>query len=260
MIWCRFAHEGRVRYGALEGEEILVIEGLPFARPSAGDERLPLDSARLLPPTCPTTFFCVGLNYRAHIEEARERGNTAATVPERPEIGYRANNALIGHRAQIVVPSDMPGTLEAEPEVVAVIGRHVRNATREEAHEAIFGWTIGNDVSARGWQHTDRTNWRSKNCDTFKPMGPWIVTDADPDGATTRLLVNGAERGRFATGEMIFDAVDYIVAISRYSTLVPGDVIWMGADRTAAIAPGDTVDIEITGIGRLSNPVVAEAA
>jgi 2-keto-4-pentenoate hydratase/2-oxohepta-3-ene-1,7-dioic acid hydratase in catechol pathway len=264
MIWCRFTRSGRPRFGIVEGETIRPVEGSPFqdSKPSqsgnSNGKLLALAEVKLLPPTWPTTFFCVGLNYRGHIEHARALGNPVAKLPARPEVGYRANNALIGHEADIVVPADLPGPLEAEPEVAAVIGRQARNATRDEARAAILGWTIGNDVSARAWQRSDRTLWRAKNCDTFKPMGPWIVTDADPSDATTTMRVNGANVSSFATGEMIFDAIDYIVEITRYITMMPGDVLWMGADGTAPIAPGDTVEIHVTGIGTLRNRVVSQ--
>jgi 2-keto-4-pentenoate hydratase/2-oxohepta-3-ene-1,7-dioic acid hydratase in catechol pathway len=258
MIWCRFLRNGRARFGVVEGETILPVEGSPFQGSKPNGKLIALSEVKLLPPTCPTTFFCVGLNYRGHIEHARALGNPVAKLPDRPEVGYRANNALVAHEDDIVVPADLSGPLEAEPEVAAVIGRGIRNASPDEARAAIFGWTIGNDVSARAWQRADRTLWRAKNCDTFKPMGPWIATDADPSEATTTMRVNGVNVSSFATGEMIFDAVDYIVEITRYITMMPGDVLWMGADGTSPIAPGDTVEIHITGIGTLRNRVVSQ--
>ena len=258
MIWCKFVRNGRPRFGVIEGESIRPVEGSPFQGSKPNGKLLALSEVKLLPPTWPTTFFCVGLNYRGHIEHARAGGNPAAKLPDRPEVGYRANNALVAHEDDIVVPTDLSGPLEAEPEVAAVIGREIRNASPDEARAAIFGWTIGNDVSARAWQRMDRTLWRAKNCDTFKPMGPWIVTDADPSEATTTMRVNGVNVSSFATGEMIFDPVDYIVEITKYITMMPGDVLWMGADGTAPIAPGDTVEIHITGIGTLRNRVVSQ--
>ncbi len=144
----------------------------------------------------PSTFFCVGLNYRAHIEHALARGYKAAALPERPEVGYRANNALVGHEAEIVRPADYDGRLEAEPELVAVIGKRIRHVrSTDEARDAIFGWTIGNDVSARAWQDADRTFWRSKNADTFKPMGPWIVERLRPTSPRTTTLAIGGGSG-----------------------------------------------------------------
>ena len=113
-------------------------------------------------------------------------------------------------------------------------------------------------MSERSWQAEDRTLWRAKNTDTFKPMGPWIETRFDLDVAMTRVRVNGRQVIEFPTNRMIFGVIDYLVEITRYITLHPGDVIWMGTEGHAdPIGAGDTVDIEITGIGTLSNPVIA---
>jgi 2-keto-4-pentenoate hydratase/2-oxohepta-3-ene-1,7-dioic acid hydratase in catechol pathway len=253
--WCRFAYGGTARLGVVENDRVLAAEGIPFDGARVTGESYPLADVRLLPPTLPFTFFCVGFNYRAHVLHSLAKGSAAARMPQRPEVGYRANNALMGHGETIIIPADCPGDVEAEGELVAVIGRRARRCSRAEAEAAIFGWTIGNDVSAREWQRNDRTFWRAKNADTFKPMGPWIVTDIDPRRSTTRVRVNGNAACEFATGDMIFDAVDYIVEISRYITLHPGDVLWMGAESTVKIVPGDVVDVEISGIGTLSSKV-----
>ena len=98
----------------------------------------------------------------------------------------------------------------------------------------MFGWTIGNDVSERTWQANDRTLWRAKNCDTFKPMGPWIVTDADLDAMVTTIRLNGQVTETFKTNNMIFDAPTYIAEVSKYCTIMPGDVMWMGTDGVPA--------------------------
>lgn len=258
MIWCRVLTDGAPRFAQVDGDALALVEGTPFDPPRPTGEQLALADAALLPPTIPSTFFCVGLNYRKHIEHALARGYKAAALPTRPEVGYRANNALVGHDADIVRPADYDGRLEAEPELVAVIGRTVRRCSRDEAHEAVFGWTIGNDVSAREWQDSDRTFWRCKNADTFKPTGPWIVTDFDLGSATTTLTINGRTASSFATGEMIFDPFDYIAEISKYVTMQPGDVLWMGADGSVEMQVGDTVEVSISGIGTLRNRVVAE--
>ena len=187
MQWCRFMFEGAATFGCIDGERISRIEGTPFESHRATGESVPLAGASLLPPVLPFTFFCVGLNYRGHILHAQAKGLAVAKIPDRPEVGYRANNALIGDGQAIVMPADFHGQLEAEGELVAIIGRKTRRASRAQAEDAIFGWTIGNDVSAREWQRGDRTFWRAKNSDTFKPMGPWIDTDTDPTNATTRV-------------------------------------------------------------------------
>ena len=125
--------------------------------------------------------------------------------------------------------------------------------------DCVFGYTIGNDVSERNWQKADRGLWRSKNADTFKPMGPWIETSVDLDAMETIVRLNGKESNRFHTNEMIFGIREFIVEMTKYFTLWPGDVIWMGTDGASPnIKAGDVVEIEITGIGTLRNRFVAE--
>jgi 2-keto-4-pentenoate hydratase/2-oxohepta-3-ene-1,7-dioic acid hydratase in catechol pathway len=283
--WCRFEDAGGPGYGIVEDGLVTTGTGGPFGGFEKSGRRIPVSELRLLPPVTPNTFFCAGLNYRAHAERAAAAGGTGGrppgrysrfvrpirwrslpsaaqngghSVPERPEIGYRANSALTGHRSPIVRPADCDEPLVAEGELVAVIGRPLRHATPEEARAGIFGWTIGNDVSARGWQRSDRTFWRCKNSDTFKPMGPFIVTDADPLSATTTLRVDGEVKASFPTGDMLFGPYAYISAISRYITLSPGDVVWLGTDETATMLPGQVVEVTIDGIGTLTNPVIEE--
>lgn len=256
--WCRFEDSGVPVYGLVENDVVTTVTGNPFRGYEKSNRRIPLAELRLLPPVIPNTFFCAGLNYRAHAQRAAYGGHTGNPVPERPEIGYRANSALTGHRSPIVRPADCDEALVAEGELVAVIGRPLRHVTPEEARDGIFGWTIGNDVSARGWQRSDRTFWRCKNSDTFKPMGPFIVTGADPLLATTTVRVDGSVQASFPTGDMLFGPYDYISTISRYITLSPGDVLWLGTDETAAVLPGQVVEITIDGVGTLTNPVIEE--
>ena len=236
---------------------VIPVTGDPFTwyEPRYAEPRR-LEDVRWLPPVVPGTFFCAGLNYRAHAKRASYGGHV---VPDRPEIGYRANSALIGHGEPIVRPADYDQPLVAEGELVAVIGTTVpRHCTRDEAEQAVLGWTIGNDVSARAWQRSDRTFWRCKNSDTFKPMGPYIVTGADPLAATTRIRVDDEVQASFPTGDMLFGPHDFICAMSRYITLRPGDVVWMGTDETATVVPGQVVEITIDGLGTLANPVTEE--
>ncbi len=144
---------------------------------------------------------------------------------------------------------------------MVVIGRVCKHLTREDALSAVLGYTIGNDVSERSWQKSDRTMWRAKNTDTFKPMGPWIETDLRLDDLLTRIRLNGRQLIEFRTNDMVFGVVDYLVAMTRYLTLYPGDMIWMGTEgETADMKHGDVCEVEITGIGTLRNPVVREGA
>jgi 2-keto-4-pentenoate hydratase/2-oxohepta-3-ene-1,7-dioic acid hydratase in catechol pathway len=258
MRYTRVLHEGEARWAWIEDDVFVLLDGSPITGKPGSDGTIRAREVRYLPPVVPFVFYAVGLNYRRHVEHALAVGNAAAVVPERPEVGYRANNALIGHGETIVVPRGVTGRFEAEGEVVAVIGRELKHASRAEAQESIFGWTIGNDVSAREWQHSDRTFWRSKNSDTFKPMGPWIETDLDPMVQTTTVAVNGHVHTTCKTGDMIFDPWDYIVETTKYITLHPGDVLWMGADSNVQIEPGEVVEVTVSGIGTLTNPVEAE--
>ncbi|MCZ0991234.1 fumarylacetoacetate hydrolase family protein [Streptomyces diastatochromogenes] len=252
MRYARISVGGRAVWGRVGERDVELLSGSPLHGEPDVIGMLPVAGAVWLPPVVPPVFYAVGMNYPRHIAHA------GAATPDRPEVGYRANNALTGHRSPIVRPAEVVGRFEAEPELVAVIGRTTRHASYEEARRSVFGWTIGNDVSARTWQHQDRTFWRSKNSDTFKPMGPWIETDVEALAQTTTLRVNGEIRASFPTGDMVFDPFDHIVAVTRHSTLHPGDVLWMGAESTCQIEPGDTVDVEISGIGVLSNPVHLE--
>ncbi|MGH3267256.1 MAG: fumarylacetoacetate hydrolase family protein [Trebonia sp.] len=263
MIWCRFEDPRQenghaAAFGLVEDGVVTTVIGTPFGGFERSNRRIPVGELRLLPPVIPNTFFCAGLNYRAHAERAAYGGHA---IPERPEIGYRANSALTGHLSPIVRPADCDEPLVAEGELVAVIGRPLRHVTPAEARDGIFGWTIGNDVSARGWQRSDRTFWRCKNSDTFKPMGPFIVTpdDADPLASTTTVRVDGEAAAAFPTGDMVFGPYEYISAISRYITLSPGDVVWLGTDETATVVPGQVVEVGIDGLGTLTNPVIAES-
>ena len=255
--WCRFEDDGTAVYAVVEDGTATVVTGGPLIGYEKTSRRIPVSELRLLPPVTPGTFFCAGLNYRAHAERAAYGGHA---VPQRPEIGYRANSALTGHLSPIVRPADCDEPLVAEGELVAVIGRTLRHVTPEQARDGIFGWTIGNDVSARGWQRSDRTFWRCKNSDTFKPMGPFIVTpdEVDPLTSTTSVRVDGSVLASFPTGDLLFGPYEHISTISRYITLSPGDVVWLGTDETATMLPGQVVEITIDGVGTLTNPVIEE--
>jgi 2-keto-4-pentenoate hydratase/2-oxohepta-3-ene-1,7-dioic acid hydratase in catechol pathway len=257
MRWVRYEHRGGCHYGIVEGDAIAQVGGMPFDDPARTGETVALGAVRLLPPVLPPTFYAAGINYLQHVRNAAARG-LPVEVPKQADIGYRAVNALVGADAPIVVPADSSGKVQFEGELVVVIGRKAKHLSESDALSCVFGYTIGNDVSERTWQKSDRTFWRAKNADTFKPMGPWIETDVDLDALVTTVRLNGAEVSRFRTNDMIFGIAEYISVITRYVTLHRGDVIWMGTDDpTLDMVAGDTVEIAIEGIGTLRNPVVA---
>jgi 2-keto-4-pentenoate hydratase/2-oxohepta-3-ene-1,7-dioic acid hydratase in catechol pathway len=260
MRWLRFEEGGEPIFGILEGDEVEAVTGSPFGEHSRTGRRHALSSARLLPPVVPPTFYAAGMNYLSHTAAMGEKLGSQYKKPEKPDIGYRANNALIGDGDPIVVPKGSSGRIQHEPELVVVIGRKAKNLSEAEALSCVFGYTIGNDVSERSWQAVDRTLWRAKNSDTFKPIGPWIETDVDLNRLITRVRLNDMVVTEFATNDMVFGVARYISEMTRYLTLFPGDVIWMGAaSPTHDMVAGDVVSIEIEGIGTLRNPIVAES-
>ncbi|MSP97818.1 MAG: fumarylacetoacetate hydrolase family protein [Betaproteobacteria bacterium] len=228
-----------------------------FAVASDGT-RHPLAAVKFLPPVVPGNFYAAGLNFRAHIEWANAHLGTNYKPPTQADIGYRSNNALTGSGGEIMIPADSAGPVEYEGELVAVIGRRARNLAEKEALDCVAGYTLGNDVSERGWQRSDRTLWRAKNADTFKPMGPWILDAIDPMDQWVETRINGNTVSRYHTGGMIFGVAAYLARMSRYMTLHPGDVVWFGCDgpTTPALQPGDLVEVVNEAIGVLSNRVV----
>jgi 2-keto-4-pentenoate hydratase/2-oxohepta-3-ene-1,7-dioic acid hydratase in catechol pathway len=261
MIWCRFESTHGPSYGLVEGDVVTEVNGPPWGDHEITAIKHPLESVKLLVPVVPNTFYAGGLNYERHaIEASKKYGVKEPKLPTAAVIGYRANSALIAHEEPIVRPKDSQGDFQYEGELVAVIGKRTKHASREEALDCVFGWTIGNDVSERSWQLKDPTYLRSKNSDTFKPMGPWIVTGLDPKDMRTIVRINGVVVDEFDAGNMLFDAATHIQEITKYCTLLPGDVIWFGTDGVPQnMSPGDIVEVEITGIGTLRNPVQVEA-
>ena len=260
MIWCRFRTDKLVSYGIVEGETIIAVEGDPFAGYRTTASRLKLSEVKLLVPVIPGTFYAIGSNYRNHVIGRAQVKGTAPKFYDTPRVGYRANSALIATEENIVKPRDAGPRFEYEGELVAVIGKPARRVSPKDAAGCIFGWTIGNDLTERDWQRDDPTNLRGKNADTFKPMGPWIVTGVDVRDMTTNVRLNGKTVHSFPTGDMLFSAAEVISDVSRYNTLSPRDVVWLGTDEVPhSVKPGGLIEIEITGIGVLRNRVGAEA-
>jgi 2-keto-4-pentenoate hydratase/2-oxohepta-3-ene-1,7-dioic acid hydratase in catechol pathway len=255
--WIRFSRQGKTAYGILDGEHIVEVAGDPFRGYEKTTRTHDISTVKIEVPVVPPTFYCVGLNYAAHIREAAAKLGIPPDPPKQPDVGYRAINALVAHEESVVMPADAI-KVQYEGELAVVIGRRAKHVSEVEALSCVLGYTIGNDVSERTWQKSDRTLWRAKNTDTFKPMGPWIETDVDLGDLETVVRVNGAETTRFRTNAMLFGVATYIATMSRYVTLYPGDVIWMGTDGTSPdLKSGDVVEVQISGIGTLRNPFVA---
>jgi 2-keto-4-pentenoate hydratase/2-oxohepta-3-ene-1,7-dioic acid hydratase in catechol pathway len=265
MIFCRFKKSNRVShqatYGIVEDDVVRAIDGDPFNGYKLTAERFRLREVELLVPVIPGTFYAIGSNYHNHVVGRAKVKGRDPIFYKTPRVGYRANSALVAHEAEIVKPADAGPRFEYEAELVAVLGKSARKVSPSEAAECIFGWTIGNDLTERDWQARDPTNLRGKNADTFKPMGPWIVTGIDIRDVTTNVRINGRLTHSFPTANMLFSPGEVISDVSRYNTLSPGDVVWLGTDEVPeTVKPGDLIEIEITGIGTLRNRVVAEAS
>ena len=259
MRWARYLVGPNPVYGILEGDVLTDVSGDPFDGFETTSTSRALSSVKLLPPVEVKTFYAAGLNYADHVMEAAAKRGEEPKLPPNADIGYRAVNSITGPDDPIVVPADAGELIQYEGELVVVIGKQAKNLTPENVLDCVLGYTIGNDVSERDWQRGDRTLWRGKNCDTFAPMGPWIETDVDLDALTTRVRVNGREHIAFPTNKMIFGVAEFLIRMSKYCTLYPRDVVWMGTEgKTENMRHGDLCEIEIEGIGVLSNPVVRE--
>ncbi len=247
--YVRFRRGNVTAFGILEGEIVRELRGAPFraAEPTGATHRL--GEVKLLYPCQPRKILAVALNYKSHLGDRQP--------PAQPELFWKPVSALQNPDDPIVIPPDARN-VHYEGELVLVIGRRVRHATTEQAREAIFGVTCGNDVSERDWQRGDIQWWRAKGADTFAPMGPAIARGLDYGNLRLRTRVNGKVVQEQSTADLLFDGPAIVSFASRYVTLEPGDVIFTGTPGTTQpLKPGDMVEVEIEGIGVLRNPVKA---
>jgi 2-keto-4-pentenoate hydratase/2-oxohepta-3-ene-1,7-dioic acid hydratase in catechol pathway len=258
MKFGRFEQQGRVFFGIVEGDQVVELDGSIFDSHKTTSKKHALAALKTLTPCTPANFYCAGINYLAHIEWGNKRKGTNTKPPEKADIGYRSPSALTATGEAIVIPPDSPGPVQYEGELVAVIGKKAKNLTEANALSCVLGYTLGNDVSDRGWQKSDRTLWRAKNCDTWKPMGPFIATGLDPLALTIKTHLDGKEVSSYTTDKMIFSAQHYIAKITQYTTLWPGDVLWLGVDNATIpdLEDGMVCDIIQDDIGVLRSPVV----
>ncbi|WP_409049997.1 fumarylacetoacetate hydrolase family protein [Agrobacterium vitis] len=245
----------------------LLLEAYPRLRPAleaATEPSYLLADVRLEAPIAdPQKFLAIGMNYQAHAEEA------AAAGIKTPESQLWFNKQVIcinGPYGDVVVPA-VSKMVDYEAELGFVIGKRCRHVSREDARSVIAGYLVANDVTARDWQFRSPTYTLGKSFDTHGPIGPWITTDdeiADPHDLTLTLSLNGEERQRSSTGDMIYDIYDQIVYLSTVMTLEPGDVIITGTPSNVGIAtqtflkPGDVLRVEVQGLGGIENRCVAE--
>jgi 2,4-didehydro-3-deoxy-L-rhamnonate hydrolase len=271
-----FESEGRPGVGAVRDGELsplpvpgmveLIALGAGAARQALehAGERVPLERARVLPPVpAPPKLIGIGLNYRDHAAESGQ------PIPEKPVVFAKYPTALAGPGAVIRIPPDTE-KVDYEVELAVVIARRVRDVEPEQALDAVFGYAVFNDVSARDVQFSEGGQWtRAKSFDGFAPMGPCLVTAdevGDPQRLSLATRVNGETLQQGNTAEMIFSVAEIVSFLSRGATLLPGDVIATGTPAGVGMAhdpprflqPGDEVECEVEGLGILRNPVAAD--
>jgi 2-keto-4-pentenoate hydratase/2-oxohepta-3-ene-1,7-dioic acid hydratase in catechol pathway len=254
----RFVHSGGMSFGVVEGEAaasseattVAEIEGHPFGDLKFTGQRWALADVRALSPILPSKVVCVGRNYVDHAAEHN------AEVPKEPLLFLKPSTSIIGHHDAIKLPSQSK-QVEHEAELAVVIGATgARRVDRAGAAAAIFGYTAGNDVTARDLQRSDGQWTRAKGFDSFCPLGPWITTEL-PDDVEIRCEVNEEVRQLGRTKDMVFDVPTLVSYISHVMTLLPGDVILTGTPAgVSPIVEGDSVSVMIEGIGTLTNRVV----
>lgn len=240
-----------------------LIEIFASAETTADPVKNPADVTQRSPVERPEKIIGVGLNYRDHcLEIGRDIPTDIRTF------GMFAN-ALVGHGAPVILPASSQ-EMDWEAELVVVIGKPGKYISIKDALGHVAGYTIGNDVSARDHQRADPQAMRAKSGDTHSPIGPWLVTTdeiPDPAGLDIALSVNGIEKQRSNTSEMVFSVAEIVAFLSRYFTLKPGDLIFtgtpagvgMGRKPPEWLRPGDRMDVSIERIGTLSNRCVSEA-
>ncbi|CAN3702223.1 putative protein YisK [Microbacterium sp. MM2322] len=250
MKIARFSYQESIRYGIVDDGELVVLAGDPmFAGLETTGERVPLGEVALLAPVIPRSkVVCIGKNYHDH---AAEMGGEA---PAEPLMFLKPNTSVIGTGDVIVRPTSLTSHTDYEGELAVVIGRIAKNVPAERASEYIFGYTVANDVTARDLQRSDGQWSRAKGFDTFCPVGPVIETDLDLDAAAITTRVNGEVRQQGPVSDMIHGIGALVAYASAVFTLLPGDLILTGTP--AGVGPfdaGDTIEIEVSGIGVLRN-------
>jgi 2-keto-4-pentenoate hydratase/2-oxohepta-3-ene-1,7-dioic acid hydratase in catechol pathway len=253
MRLLRFRSGDRIATGATDPDEpgiVRVLAGTFFEDPVPTGERIALEDVRPLAPVLPSKLVCVGRNYVAHAEE------WGLPVPEEPLLFLKPSTAVIGPDDPIrLLP--ISRRVDYEGELAVVIGRIARDVRAEDAFRYILGYTCANDVTLRDLQHTKDQWARAKGFDGSCPLGPWIETELDPNGAWLETRLNGEVVQRASTTDLVFGIATLIEYITTFMTLLPGDVLLAGTpEGVGPLADGDVVEVEVEGVGTLRSPVV----
>ena len=253
MRLVRFRYGDRIATGAVDAgsDDIRVLRGTFFEDPIPTGEQVPLADVRLLAPVLPSKLVCVGRNYAAHAAE------WGMDVPDEPLLFLKPSTAVVGPEDPIqLLP--ISKRVDYEGELAVVVGRLARGVRAEDAYRYILGYTCANDVTLRDLQKTDDQWARAKGFDGSCPLGPWVETELDPIDIRVETRLNGEIRQAAQTSDMVFGVAELIEYITEFMTLLPGDVLLTGTpEGVGRLGGGDVVEVEVEGIGTLSNPVVA---
>ena len=240
---------GEVHHGVISEGKVDFYDGDPILGAKLTGKSAPLSAVKLMAPVAPGKLICIGMNYAAHAAEI------AQDVPDEPLVFFKPISSIIGPEDSIQLPHQSD-QVELEIELAIVIGKKAKNVSVDQALDYVFGYTIGNDVTARDLQFSDLQWARSKAFDTFCPLGPWIETELDAGAVTLVSRVNGQSRQKSKSSDMVTDVPNIISYVSQNFTLEPGDVILSGSPAgISKIEAGDQIECEISGIGILHNPV-----
>lgn len=252
MKFARFKNsDNKILYGLVEGNKIVEISGDIFSDFQKSANSYSLENVKLLPPCLPSKIVAVGLNYSDHAEEMNK------TIPSEPMLFMKPGTSVIGHERNINYPDHMSERVDYEGELAVIISKEARMVREKDAHNYILGYTCINDVTARDLQSRDIQFTRAKGFDSFAPIGPYIVTELDTSNLEIKTYLNGELRQSSNTSNMIFNVSKLVSFVSGIMTLLPGDVISTGTPSgIGEMKPGDVVEVEIEGIGRLKNYVV----
>lgn len=255
MRYVKILRDGKGIWGVLHGDMVRTLAEPPFGGLRYDGESLPLSACRLLAPCEATKIVCVGKNYYDHIEEMKSMLD-ASHNPDRPTLFLKAPNAINRHLGEIHAPGFV-GRLDYEGELAVVMKRRAKDVPAEAALDYVLGYTCLNDVTARDIQKADGQWARGKNMDGFAPVGPVVTDEVEPGVLAIRTLLNGEVVQQSNTSLLITGVREIIAFITASMTLEPGDVIATGTPAgVGPMAPGDTVEVEIEGIGVLRNTVV----
>ncbi len=249
MKLCRASIENEAFYGLIENGTVRRLFGTPFEEVLPDGRVYALNEVRLLAPVEPSKVVCIGKNYYAHAMEMQ------STPPDQPLLFLKPSTAVIGQEDFILYPPDS-ARVDYEAELGVVISRRCKDVPAERFADVVLGYTCVNDVTARDLQSKDGQWTRAKGFDTFCPIGPWIETNLNPFSVRVESRLNGKVCQSESTSSMMHDVAKLVAYISRVMTLLPGDVIATGTP--AGIGPmqvGDTVEVEVEGIGVLVNRV-----